>query len=63
MQDGTTPVCKASLHGHSETVALLLVNKADINTANNVHQFKIFKYLLVIDNELEDFNFAFSYYQ
>jgi hypothetical protein len=27
------------------SVALLLANKADINAANKVHQFKIFKYL------------------
>jgi ankyrin repeat protein len=59
MQDGSTPAILASENGHTETLALLLANKADINTANKVQQFKIFKYLYLIDNELEDFNIAF----
>ncbi len=59
MQGGFTPAFTASQNGHTETVALLLTNKADINAANKVQQFKIFKYLQVIDNELEDFNIAF----
>ncbi len=58
MQDGWTSACTASQNGHTETVALLLANKADINAANKVHQFKIFKYLSVIDNEVEDLNIA-----
>ena len=58
MQDGWTSACTASLNGHTETVALLLANKADINAANKVHQFKLFKYLSVIDNEIEDLNIA-----
>ena len=45
MQGGFTPAYVASQNGHTETVALLLTNKADINAANNVQQFKIFKYL------------------
>jgi hypothetical protein len=45
MQDGTTPAIKASREGHTETLALLLANKADINAATKVHQFKIFKYV------------------
>jgi hypothetical protein len=47
MQYGTTPAFLASEKGHTETVALLLANKADINAANIdiVQQFKIFKYL------------------
>jgi ankyrin repeat protein len=45
MQDGITPASIASLNGHTETVALLLTNKADINAADKVQQFKIFKYL------------------
>ncbi len=45
MQDGTTPAFMASHIGHTETLALLLANKADINAATEVHQFKIFKYL------------------
>ena len=49
---GATPVFIAPEKGHTETRALLLANKADINAAMNVHQFKIFKYLKLIDNEL-----------
>jgi ankyrin repeat protein len=45
VQDGCTPVYKASEYGHTETAALLLANKADINAANKVQQLKIFKYL------------------
>jgi hypothetical protein len=45
MQDGSTPAYIASGTGHTETVALLLANKADINAATKVQQFKIFKYL------------------
>jgi ankyrin repeat protein len=45
MQDGSTPAHAASQDGHIETVALLLANKADINAASKVQQFKIFKYL------------------
>ncbi len=59
MQHGVTPVFRASEKGHTETVALLLANKADINAASEVQQLKLFKYLSVIDNELEDFNIAF----
>jgi hypothetical protein len=33
----------ASEKGHTETLALLLVNKADINAAAQVQQFKLFK--------------------
>jgi hypothetical protein len=59
MQSGATPAYVASFQGHSQTLALLLANKADINAAKKVHQFKLFKYLLVIDNELYDFCFVF----
>ncbi len=45
MQDGFTPAYTASYDGHTETVALLLTNKADINAASKVQQFEIFKYL------------------
>jgi ankyrin repeat protein len=44
MQHGATPAYIASQNGHTETVALLLANKADINAASDVHHFKIFKY-------------------
>ena len=59
MQGGNTPAYIASEKGHTETVALLLANKADINAAMKVQQFKIFKYLLLIDNELQGFKIAF----
>jgi ankyrin repeat protein len=59
MQDGFTPAHTASYDGHTETVALLLANKADINAATKVQKFKLFKYLSVIDNELEDCNISF----
>jgi ankyrin repeat protein len=59
MQDGATPAYAASFDGHTETVALLLANKADINAAKKAQQLKIFKFILLIDNELQDFNIAF----
>jgi ankyrin repeat protein len=58
MQNGTTPAYIASQNGHTETLALLLANKADINAAKKVQQFKIVKYLQLIDNQLQDFNMA-----
>ncbi len=45
MQGGATPAYAASFDGHTETVALLLTNKADINAVDKVQQLKIFKYL------------------
>jgi hypothetical protein len=45
MQGGFTPAYAASKEGHSETLALLLANKADINAATQVQQFKLFKYV------------------
>jgi hypothetical protein len=45
MQDGFTPAYVASESGHTETVALLLWNKADINAATKVQQLKIFNHL------------------
>jgi ankyrin repeat protein len=59
MQDGWTPAHVASFNGHTETLALLPANKADINAANKVHQFKIFQFVLLIDNELQNYNIAF----
>ena len=59
MQNGVTPAYIASQNGHTEILALLLANKADINAASEVQQLRIFKYLLLIDNELHDFNIAF----
>ena len=61
MQGGFTPAFIASQNGHTEILALLLANKADINAASEVQQFKIFKYLLLIDNELQYFNIAFHF--
>jgi hypothetical protein len=45
MQDGSTLAYIASENGHTETVALLLANKADINAASKVQRFKTFKYI------------------
>jgi ankyrin repeat protein len=45
MQEGDTPAYIASYQGHTEILALLLANKADINAASKVQQFIIFKYL------------------
>jgi ankyrin repeat protein len=36
MQDGITPAYIASENGRTETLALLLTNKADINAASRV---------------------------
>jgi ankyrin repeat protein len=44
MQDGFTPAYVASEEGHTETLALLLANKADINAASKVQQFKLLNY-------------------
>jgi ankyrin repeat protein len=40
MQTGVTPAVIASSKGHTEILALLLANKADINAATKVQQFK-----------------------
>jgi hypothetical protein len=45
LQASFTPAYGASEKGHTETLALLLANKADINAAIKVQQFKMFKYL------------------
>ena len=42
--DGVTPALEASYKGHTEILALLLLNKADINAASNVQQCKILLY-------------------
>ena len=54
MQNGFTPAYVASEYGHTENLALLLANKADINASDKVEQFKIFKYLKPINNELQE---------
>jgi len=36
MQRGATPAYIASQNGHTETLALLLANKVDLNAASNV---------------------------
>jgi ankyrin repeat protein len=58
MQNGVTLAHAASLQGHTETLALLLANKADINAAAQVQQFNIFKYLYLIDKELQGYHFV-----
>jgi ankyrin repeat protein len=55
MQNGETPALIASGRGHTETLALLLANKADIYAADKVQQFKLLKYLYLIDNELQNY--------
>jgi hypothetical protein len=55
MQTGASPAVIASENGHTEILALLLANKADINAASEAHQFITLKYLQLIDNELQDF--------
>ena len=45
MQDGYTLALQASEHGQTEILALLLANKANINAADKVQQFIIFKYV------------------
>jgi hypothetical protein len=42
MQHGFTPAIVASQIGHSETLALLLANKANIHAADKVQQFIIY---------------------
>jgi hypothetical protein len=44
MQDGFTPAYAASGSGNTETLALLLANKADINAATKAYQIEIFKH-------------------
>jgi ankyrin repeat protein len=41
MQHGNTPAIVASEKGHTETLALLLANKADVNSADKVQQFNL----------------------
>jgi hypothetical protein len=49
----------ASQRGHTETLALLLANKADINATRKVQQFVIFKCFQLIYNDLQDFYIPF----
>ncbi len=41
MQVGVNPAYIASLNGHTEILAILLANTADINAADKVQQFNI----------------------
>jgi hypothetical protein len=59
MQCSGTPAFIATQYGRTEILSLLMADKADINAADKVQQFKIFKYLLLIDNEFHDFKIAF----
>jgi hypothetical protein len=63
MQGGFTPAYVASQCGHTQTLALLLANKADINAAMKVQQLKIFKYLLLIETNFMILTLLFSYSQ
>jgi ankyrin repeat protein len=45
MQDGNNPAIEASQYGYTETLALLLVNKADVYSVDKVQQFKLFSCL------------------
>jgi ankyrin repeat protein len=36
LQDGSTPAFRASENGHTQTLALLLENKADVNAKDKV---------------------------
>jgi ankyrin repeat protein len=45
MQEGNTLVFAASQNGHTETLALLLSNKADVKSVDKVQKSRIFKYL------------------
>jgi ankyrin repeat protein len=38
MQEGVNPASVASQRGYTETLSLLLSNKADVNVANKVQQ-------------------------
>jgi ankyrin repeat protein len=60
IQDGNAPVIVASQYGHTETLALLLANKADVNSADKVQWFKIFGCLQLIDKELKYKNISVS---
>jgi ankyrin repeat protein len=42
MQDDNTPAIVASDEGHTEYLALLLANKANVNSMDKVQQFKLF---------------------
>jgi hypothetical protein len=45
LQDGCTPAIAAIQDGEIEILALLLANKADVNSAGKVQQFKLFSCL------------------
>ncbi len=60
MQDGYTAAYVASQNGHTENLALLLANKADVNTASNVQQLILFKLCI---NELQVENIDFTCYE
>jgi ankyrin repeat protein len=43
-QDGSTPALRASENGHTQTLALLLENKADVNAKDQVFYLSIFEF-------------------
>ncbi len=58
MQDDSTPATEASYNGHTDTLSLLLLNNADVNTATKAWQLKnIFQYLNTISHYLRDEQF------
>jgi hypothetical protein len=67
MQDGYTPAIAASQNGHTETLALLLTHKVDVNSADKVQPLKLFSslnYSVACNSlELQDKDISVSYYQ
>jgi hypothetical protein len=60
MQGGYTLAHLASQNGHTETLALLLANKADINAARKVQQLKKIQ-MLSFTTISKIFTYLFSY--
>ncbi len=64
MQGGNTPAYIASEKGHTEILALLLANKADINAAIKVQQFKFFQNIYNwLTTNFMILTLLFSYYE
>ncbi len=63
MQVGVTPVYIASVNGHTEILAILLANKADINAADKVQQIKISNIYNRLTLNFKILTFHFTYNQ